>query len=67
MATDEPGADAGFMAPDAAYGLLGSEPRIGILQALGEADRPVTFSELKERVDVDDSGRFNYHLSKLEG
>jgi hypothetical protein len=53
--------------PDEAFATLGSETRLSILQALGAADRPLAFSTLFDRVDVDDSGRFNYHLGRLVG
>jgi hypothetical protein len=55
-----------------ALGLLGDETRLSILLALWEAYDPsndndaVSFSELRERVDIRDSGQFNYHLGKLE-
>ncbi|WP_438267488.1 DUF7347 domain-containing protein [Haladaptatus halobius] len=32
---------------------------------LATAEKPLTFSELRERVGIRDTGRFNYHLSKL--
>lgn len=63
MATDANGA----MSPDAAFGVLGNETRMEILQTLGETDDPLSFSELRERVGMDDSGQFNYHLDKLVG
>jgi hypothetical protein len=54
--------------PEAVFGLLGDDSRLRILQALGETpDEPVPFSELHRRSEVDDSGRFNYHLGKLRG
>jgi hypothetical protein len=54
--------------PDAAFGLLADSTRIGILQALGETpETPVPFSQLRERVGLQDSGQFNYHLGKLVG
>ena len=55
------------MSPDAAFGVLGNETRMEILKALGTGDEPLSFSELRERVEVSDSGQFNYHLSKLVG
>lgn len=55
-----------------ALSLLGDETRVAILLALWEAyrppldeDGPLSFSELYDRVDIRDSGRFNYHLDKL--
>lgn len=54
--------------PDAVFGLLGDESRLQILQTLGETpDEPIPFAELHRRSEVDDSGRFNYHLGKLRG
>lgn len=63
-----------------AFSLLGNETRLAILLALWEAFDPfaegtwdptegntVTFSDLRERVGLRDSGQFNYHLGKLEG
>ncbi|EMA57653.1 winged helix-turn-helix domain-containing protein [Halorubrum kocurii] len=57
----------------AAFDALGQEVRIGILEALVQerVDDPrspgASFSELRERVGVSDSGRFNYHLDRLTG
>ena len=53
-----------------AFQLLSDETRLGILQALWEAydpadERPMGFTELRERVGVEDPGRLNYHLNKL--
>jgi DNA-binding transcriptional ArsR family regulator len=55
------------LSPDDAFAVLGNETRMDILQALGKADGPVAFSELRERVGVRDSGQFNYHLDQLTG
>jgi DNA-binding transcriptional ArsR family regulator len=53
--------------PDDAFALLGNDTRVAILRILGEADEPLTFSELHDRVEMRDSGQFNYHLEKLVG
>ncbi|WP_436926058.1 DUF7351 domain-containing protein [Halosimplex amylolyticum] len=57
-----------------ALGVLGSEPRLEILLALGDRERAVrtnryelTFSELYDAVDVASSSQFSYHLSQLVG
>jgi DNA-binding transcriptional ArsR family regulator len=56
-----------------AFAALGDETRVAILEALVDArredpDNPeLSFSALRERVGVADSGRFNYHLGKLRG
>lgn len=50
---------------------LSDATRIGIVTALFRQwercpeDPCLTFSQLYERVDIDDSGRFNYHLKRL--
>ncbi|WP_439027290.1 ArsR/SmtB family transcription factor [Haloarchaeobius sp. DT45] len=50
------------------FGALAAPTRIAILEALWEADgQEATFSELQEAVGIEDSGQFNYHLSKLRG
>lgn len=58
------------MLPAEAFSLLGNDTRIDILQALLDANAdktPVTFTELFEQVDIEDSANFNYHLQKLTG
>jgi DNA-binding transcriptional ArsR family regulator len=50
-----------------AFALLGNETRMRILRVLGEADEPLAFSELYDRLAVADSGQFNYHLEQLVG
>jgi len=59
-------ADADFgEGVDEAFSVLADETRLSILRELWWADGPLPFSELRERVGADDSGRFNYHLKKL--
>lgn len=54
--------------PDEVFGLLSSEVRVGILRTLGETpNKALTFSELYDRVEMADSGNFNYHLDQLMG
>ena len=60
------------LAPDEAFLLLADETRVRILTELATAwveDWPglLEFSELRARVGVADSGRFNYHLQELVG
>jgi hypothetical protein len=59
------------VAPAGAFELLAAEPRMDVLRALAAARRegatPLSFSALRRRTDIDDSGRFNYHLGKLVG
>lgn len=54
------------LSPDEAFANVGNEARIHILQTLGESE-PLTFSELYDAVDIEDSGNFTYHLDKLRG
>jgi|APHM01.1.fsa_nt_gi hypothetical protein len=60
-------ADETHLTPDEAFAVLGDEIRMGILRALGRADQAVSFSTLYDRVDVDDSSQFNYHLDRMVG
>lgn len=50
---------------EAAFSLLADETRLDILRQLYAADNALSFSELRERVGIRDSGQFNYHLGKL--
>lgn len=53
--------------PGVVFGLLSNDLRVEIVQALGEAREPLSFSALREVVGERDSGKFNYHLRKLAG
>ena len=54
------------MSPEDAFALLGDETRIAIIRALGMTpDDSLSFSTLRKRASVADSGQFNYHLGKL--
>lgn len=57
------------LSPDEAFGVLGNQTRIKILQTLGEAGygESLSFSELRDRVDIPQGRQFNYHLDKLVG
>jgi hypothetical protein len=57
----------GRLSPDEAFAALGDEVRVGILRALGDAAEPLAFSELYDRLPVEDTSRFNYHLGELRG
>ncbi|RQG96655.1 winged helix-turn-helix domain-containing protein [Natrarchaeobius chitinivorans] len=59
---------------DAAFSLLADETRVRILEELGSATASpetgiprLSYADLKSRVGIRDSGRFNYHLTKLVG
>lgn len=56
-----------FLSPDEAFGVLGNETRMKMLQILGEAEQPLLFSELREQLEIDDPGQVNYHLNQLKG
>ncbi|WP_423745383.1 winged helix-turn-helix domain-containing protein (plasmid) [Haladaptatus sp. SPP-AMP-3] len=45
--------------------VLGNEIRMSILRELADASGSLSFTELRERVGVRDTGKFNYHLTKL--
>lgn len=55
------------LSPAEAFEVLGDELRLEVLRTLSKADDPLTFSGLRERTGVRDSGRFNYHLDRLRG
>ncbi|MFB6302346.1 MAG: winged helix-turn-helix domain-containing protein [Haloferacaceae archaeon] len=55
---------------DEAFQLLTDDTRLAIMQALWEAHdpmdpTPMTFTDIREQVGVDDPGRLNYHLGEL--
>jgi hypothetical protein len=50
---------------EAVFALLSNDTRIEILRVLANADGPLPFSELYDRIGLRDSGQFNYHLQKL--
>ncbi|WP_267642637.1 DUF7351 domain-containing protein [Haloarchaeobius amylolyticus] len=58
---------------ETALSLLASEIRVDIIRALGEETVDsdglgyLSYADLQRRVDVTDSGRFNYHLGELQG
>lgn len=51
---------------EAAFEALADETRLAILRTLVEAEEDLSFSELRDRTGVEDSGRFNYHLNALQ-
>ncbi len=56
------------VSPAEAFGIVGNETRLAILNALVEAGfGPLSFSELRKEVGMRDGSQFNYHLKKLEG
>jgi hypothetical protein len=72
-----PEVDLDGMSPDEAFAVLGNEIRLDIVRALWQADAAreydemfdaagsISFSELRREIEVDDNGKFNYHLSQL--
>lgn len=67
MRTESERAGRSTITPEEAFSLLGNETRMEILQVLGAAGygESLTFEQLRDRVDIRDSGQFNYHLGKL--
>ena len=65
------------LSPDEAFATLGNEIRLEIIRVLwragaayeyddgSDAVDTVSYSELQTEIDVEDNGKFNYHLSKL--
>lgn len=67
MASAAEGNEPARLSPDAAFSVLGNEIRIQILQTLGEADGPLSFTVLRNLIGLKRGGRFNYHLDQLVG
>jgi DNA-binding transcriptional ArsR family regulator len=67
MTSDADTTETTTPSPDDAFAVLGNETRMEILRALGDADDPLPFSDLHDRVGTRDSGQFNYHLEQLTG
>lgn len=62
------------LSPEEAFALLGDRTRVAILRALADAEREawdndaaVSFSDLYEQVDANNTSQFAYHLDKLSG
>ena len=57
--------------PESAFGALGSELRLTILQRLEsaarEAESRLTFSDLYGRLDIESTSQLSYHLGQLDG
>lgn len=68
MTSASDGTGPGDLPSDEAFELIGNAQRIKILRALWESpDETVSFSTLRTRAGIADSGQFNYHLDKLLG
>lgn len=67
MSSNHESGQSGGLPPDDAFTVLGNETRIAILQALGAADEPLSFTDLRSRVGVRQGGEFNYHLDRVIG
>ncbi|WP_247730785.1 DUF7351 domain-containing protein [Halovivax limisalsi] len=68
------GSAGGALDVETAFALLADETRVAIVRELGAATAsPETgiahlgYADLQSRADIRDSGRFNYHLTKLRG
>lgn len=66
-AASKPG---GLPPADEAFSLLSDSHRIEILRAIWEATDPldpaaVPFTDIRDRVEIDDPGQLNYHLNRL--
>jgi DNA-binding transcriptional ArsR family regulator len=67
MSKNDGSSDGATPSPEEAFAVLGNETRVRILQALGEAGGPLSFTELRERVGIRQGAQFNYHLDKVVG
>ena len=67
MTTDVNPDGTDVISPHEAFDVVGDETRLQILQTLGEANGPLAFSDLFDRMEYEDSGNFSYHLDILDG
>lgn len=65
MAGDNEQSDSTTLSAEEAFARLGDETRLDVLQTLGTADEPLSFSELRDRVGYETAGNFSYHLDQL--
>lgn len=49
------------------FRLLSDATRVEVLVSLYERPTPVSYTDLRRSVSVDDNGRLNYHLRQLDG
>ena len=52
-------AETDTLSPDDAFTALGNETRVEVLKQLGTAEGPLSFTELRSRLGMDDPGQFN--------
>lgn len=55
------------LSPEEAFDVVGDETRLQILEALADADEPLAYTELFDRIEYEDTSNFTYHLEKLIG
>lgn len=67
MATSVDDTDSVTRSPDDVFAAIADETRIRIIRAIGEAEGPLSFSEIRESVGMAHSGQFHYHLDQLVG
>lgn len=67
MASAAEGNDLTPLSPDDAFSVLGNEIRIRILETLGKAAEPLSFTDLRNQIGLKRGGQFNYHLDQLVG
>ena len=49
------------------FDLLSSPARLEILLALADRERPLRYTDLRDATSIEDNGKLNYHLRRLEG
>ena len=67
MTTPDERDTAGSLSAETAFSVLGNETRLQILEVLGDADGPLSYTELFDRIEYEDSANFTYHLQQLVG
>lgn len=76
-ADENDGSSAGDGGPEASparlsrlsseFELLSSPVRLAILLSLADRERPLRYTDLREAASIEDNGKLNYHLRRLEG
>ncbi|WP_232701338.1 winged helix-turn-helix domain-containing protein [Halobacterium wangiae] len=64
---DAPASGTDLAAASDAFDTLSDRTRAAILGTLFDADGPVAYTDLLTATGVEDNGRLNYHLRRLDG
>lgn len=65
--TELEGLEADVSQLSSEFDLLASPVRLEILLAVADRDRPLRYTDLRAATSIEDNGKLNYHLRRLEG